>query len=536
MNRVTRLIALSGAALALLALAFGCAEKITDSRLADGKNVVIKSRFTTSASIEQMINRWEVRVTGDGFEPIRALLDYNSGWITGAVEVPFGRDRRFEVAAMEMIYSVPPTTGPQQDTIFNVIFRGVTVMDVLPDKVNELSVGLRPEVPMIKLSPKWTTVTAGGDFALELKVFNVPGLIGLEAYIDYDGALVIPMDVERSSELGPNVQFYGYPQGEGYEVYINANDTTMMPMVDERGDVTIAGITVRSKAVAGAPGQGLFEFVWAVPQFQPGVPVPVDTILYDVGTIELLPWPDREVVFPDHILDSVIRTQFPNVPGPLTLSLLLSNVTSVYAIDAGIADLTGLDACANMEYLDLDYNNFTDISLLAVLNRLYSLSLDGDALPDISVLSGMTMMDYLSLGYCGVADITPLAGLEQMSQLNLHYNQITNISPLAHMADVYQLVLAANQISDINPLASLTNLSYLDLANNNIVDISALAQLPYLYRLDLSYNQIADIYPLVQNTGLGMYDEVTLTGNPLNVASINTYLPQLRQRGVTVIY
>jgi len=47
-------------------------------------------------------------------------------------------------------------------------------------------------------------------------------------------------------------------------------------------------------------------------------------------------------------------------------------------------------------------------------------------------------------------------------------------------------------------------------------------------------NQIRDISPLVDNPGLGVGDLVSLKDNPLSPDSIDIYLPQLRERGVTV--
>jgi len=41
---------------------------------------------------------------------------------------------------------------------------------------------------------------------------------------------------------------------------------------------------------------------------------------------------------------------------------------------------------------------------------------------------------------------------------------------------------------------------------------------------------------LVDNMGLGAGDYVHLKWNPLSSDSINTYIPQLQARGVTVVY
>jgi len=47
-------------------------------------------------------------------------------------------------------------------------------------------------------------------------------------------------------------------------------------------------------------------------------------------------------------------------------------------------------------------------------------------------------------------------------------------------------------------------------------------------------NQIADVSPLVSSPGLGYGDMVDLRTNPLSSHSIDTHIPQLQDRGVTV--
>ena len=73
----------------------------------------------------------------------------------------------------------------------------------------------------------------------------------------------------------------------------------------------------------------------------------------------------------------------------------------------------------------------------------------------------------------------------------------------------------------------------LELNYNLIADISPLAGLTQLRYLELEGNSITDISPLVANTGLeGGY--VYVRENPLSDASINTHIPALQSRWVTV--
>ena len=106
--------------------------------------------------------------------------------------------------------------------------------------------------------------------------------------------------------------------------------------------------------------------------------------------------------------------------------------------------------------------------------------------------------------------------------------------PASKMAKLKELTARNRNITDLTGLEAATNLTRLNLDNNSISDISALENLTNLTSISLSGNSIADISPLVANTGLGRGDMVDVTDNPLNDAAINTHIPALQSRGVTV--
>lgn len=94
----------------------------------------------------------------------------------------------------------------------------------------------------------------------------------------------------------------------------------------------------------------------------------------------------------------------------------------------------------------------------------------------------------------------------------------------------------SRNIIDLTGLEYCTDLTVLDLHGNQITDIGCLANLTNLTDLELGDNGISDISPLVQNEGLAAGDYIDLRGNPLSSDSINTHIPQLQARGVTVVY
>ena len=238
------------------------------------------------------------------------------------------------------------------------------------------------------------------------------------------------------------------------------------------------------------------------------------------------------------ILDPNLRTAIERrlgiTPGTEITVDDMAHLEFVNAGDMGIRDLTGLEHAANLTSLGLWRNLIADISPLAGLTQLTSLHLSGNSIVDISPLAGLTQLEVLILNRNSIVDISPLAGLTQLYLLWLGENSIADISPLAGLTQLEGLELNYNSIVDISPLAGLTQLEVLLLNRNLIVDISPLAGLTQLTYLLLLGNSIADLSPLVANTRLGNGNAVDVQQNPLNDASINTHIPALQSRGVTV--
>ena len=167
------------------------------------------------------------------------------------------------------------------------------------------------------------------------------------------------------------------------------------------------------------------------------------------------------------------------------------------------------------------------------LDGLTRLEASGRGITDLTGLERCTSLTHLYLADNQISDISPLSNLTGLVTLGLPDNQISDISPISNLTRLTDLGLSGNQISDISPLENLTSLTLLNLWDNQISDISPLENLTSLTLLLLEHNQISDIKPLVDN-GLSEEAMVCLTGNPLSADSINTYIPQLRARRVSV--
>jgi Leucine-rich repeat (LRR) protein len=194
----------------------------------------------------------------------------------------------------------------------------------------------------------------------------------------------------------------------------------------------------------------------------------------------------QRITFTDPNLELALRELIDKTEGQL-YTTDVQHVTVFSASGMNITDLKGLECLVNLESLNLCNNNISDISVLASLTKLKTAVLFNNRINDVS----------------------PLTSLDNLSRLHLMNNQIEDISPLALLGNLKSLVLSENQITDISPLASHDRLINLYLRDNRIADISHLVSLSDLEVLGLERN-------------------------PLNAEAVDTWIPQLRERGVDV--
>jgi Leucine-rich repeat (LRR) protein len=158
---------------------------------------------------------------------------------------------------------------------------------------------------------------------------------------------------------------------------------------------------------------------------------------------ETWPPPCEEVVdFPDPSLEQVIRSWINKPEGDIcSRDLIRLKYLYVYATDASITDLSGLEYCTALHWIDLDENQISDLTPLAGLTNLQSLGLDFNQISDLTPLAGLTNLQSLGLDFNQISDLTPLAGLTDLFSLGLDYNQISDITPLVGLTGLIRLYL-----------------------------------------------------------------------------------------------
>ncbi len=242
---------------------------------------------------------------------------------------------------------------------------------------------------------------------------------------------------------------------------------------------------------------------------------------------------EEPVYFADPALKAAVEDEL-GICDPTPTDML--NLYELWsAVNAGIADLTGLEYMTNLTDLYLYDNQISNISPLSRLTNLTDLLLRANPISDISPLSGLTNLSFLVLEDNQIIDISPLSGLTNLTRLVLSNNQIGDISRLSGLTNLYFLYMHDNQISDISALSGLTNLTYLSLDGNQISEISTLSGLTNLNKVYLGDNQISDISPI---SGLTNLSHLDLRINPLNAEAYDTYIPLIQDNnpGIELLY
>ena len=250
----------------------------------------------------------------------------------------------------------------------------------------------------------------------------------------------------------------------------------------------------------------------------------------------------KGVDIPDPNLRAVLEGALGKNEGDVITKEDLAKLNELKAENRKISDLTGLEHCIGLTYLNLNHNQISNLSPLTNLTNLVMLELHHNQLTQLDVLASANLpsLDLLSLQSNQISDLKGLADakLPNLKALYLHDNQLKDLNTLANVSlpSLELLSLTSNQLGDLEGLvtAKLPNLARLYLNNNRIKDLSGLAKLGKLKELNLHNNQISDVSKLAGHTGIS--DEVNLKNNPLNSAALFTHIPVLKARGITVEY
>ena len=257
--------------------------------------------------------------------------------------------------------------------------------------------------------------------------------------------------------------------------------------------------------------------------------------------------PGDLVSIPDPNLRSVIEGLLGKAPGALITAADMARLERIEADEAGISNLTGLEAATQLERIEFRRNSISDLSPLRGLTRLNNIKLRGNRITDVSPLAGLVNVDWLGLEENEITNLSPLKGLIKLNGIGISGNPILDVSPLASLISLEGIDAWRTPISDFSALAKLPRLRWINFGDDrsisalpslkglkslrrleindcNISDLSGLSELTQLEWLTLVNNQISNITPLANLKGL---EHLNLDANIIKDVSPLAKLTQL---------
>lgn len=203
----------------------GCSEKIVNEN-GGPVNVAIKTDFPTSTGA-QAIEIFTLTVEAEDIPvPITATLTFQDGYLTGTIEVPAGRKRKFTLEAM--------------DRNLTVIYRGSQVLDIYPltTEITTINIALTPVVPMIKITPHFRQLSMGTVFSFDVEIFNLPNLYSISYEFTHYSSVATLDSVGRGKTLSSEASFTSniYQESTGQRSIVTAGmGDQLIPLVNSRG-------------------------------------------------------------------------------------------------------------------------------------------------------------------------------------------------------------------------------------------------------------------------------------------------------------
>jgi hypothetical protein len=165
----------------------GCASTPTTSD--SSQNVSIAASFK-QLGIGSNVSRVLLEISGSGFTTITQDLDITNGLVRAEVEVPFGTNRVFALTAY---------AGE------TALYYGADTADVSASAVTEVSVYMRPQVPMIKITPIYGSISEiGREGTLSIEVYNVDSIFGISLRLEADSSIIEFSSAEVGDFLVPS--------------------------------------------------------------------------------------------------------------------------------------------------------------------------------------------------------------------------------------------------------------------------------------------------------------------------------------------
>ncbi|MCU0663474.1 MAG: leucine-rich repeat domain-containing protein [Myxococcota bacterium] len=116
-----------------------------------------------------------------------------------------------------------------------------------------------------------------------------------------------------------------------------------------------------------------------------------------------------------------------------------------------INDIAPLSRLTTLRRLLIRENPIGDLSVLAQMTQLEDLRIAGDEM-DLALLAHHSNLQVLDVEDCDISDLGPIAGLTTLKELWLRDNRVVDLAPIEGLVNLEFLLLVGNHVRDLSSL------------------------------------------------------------------------------------
>lgn len=283
--------------------------------------------------------------------------------------------------------------------------------------------------------------TAGTVMSLETR--NTPTYEMIHNRIQNADGRAAKMTYNYNNELqSPVLQFYNVVD-QTYNVALYENSKSIAAKINLAREYGLGGISLWSLAnvpdYTDKTSKAYGLDVW-------------DSIINSLAARAPLASGTR-ATFTDKNVEASVRKQLMKPVG----SIYSNELAMVYRLNipAGVKSLADLKKLTNLEYLDINNAQISNISNLGYLKNLRVLYLQRNAISDITPLRGLTKLEVLSLNGNRISSVSSVSALTSLEELYIRDNRITDYSPLVNLKKLNILYLQGNRSVNYAKLSTI---------------------------------------------------------------------------------
>ena len=173
-------------------------------------------------------------------------------------------------------------------------------------------------------------------------------------------------------------------------------------------------------------------------------------------------------------------------------------------IPAGtIDDLSIFAMMPNLEILELEGQQITDITPLLSLKNLRELSLDCNPISSLEGIGALENLEELILSCTDISDISPAFNCPNLRHLQIDNTYVSNLEGIQKLQNLDSLFIENVPVSDVSMLSSLPRLDYFSAFTSRVTKIPEFQMTTSRY-IDVDSSQVGDYSPLANIKDFGM--------------------------------